>query len=195
MTQSSLFRGGQVYTPADPFATALLIDDGRVAWVGSDDASASFAADTVVELDGALVTPAFVDAHVHTTATGLALTGLDLTGLRTLTGALDAVARHAATLPGDAIVLGHGWDETGWPEHRAPTAAELDRAAGGRPVYLSRADVHSAAVSPSLLAGLESYDGFDPSGHVTIDAHHAVRALALGTVTPAQRADAQRAAR
>ncbi|HEY0359209.1 MAG TPA: amidohydrolase family protein [Mycobacteriales bacterium] len=195
MTQSTLFRGGQVYTPADPFATALLVDDGRVAWVGSDDASASFAADTVVELDGALVTPAFVDAHVHTTASGLALTGLDLTGLRTLTGALDAVARHAATLPGDAIVLGHGWDETTWPEHRAPTAAELDRAAGGRAVYLSRADVHSAAVSSALLPGLESLDGFDPSGHVRIDAHHAVRALALGTVTPAQRADAQRAAR
>jgi predicted amidohydrolase YtcJ len=195
MTQSTLFRGGQVYTPADPFATALLIDDGRVAWVGSDDASTAFSAETVVDLDGALVTPAFVDAHVHTTATGLALTGLDLTGSRSLTEALDAVARHAATLPGDAVVLGHGWDETAWPEHRAPTAEELDRAGGGRPVYLSRADVHSAAVSRPLLAGLQAVAGFDPSGHVTIDAHHAVRALALGSVSRAQREDAQRAAR
>jgi predicted amidohydrolase YtcJ len=195
MTQSTLFRGGQVYTPADPFATALLIDDGRVAWVGSDDASSAFAADALVDLDGALVTPAFVDAHVHTTATGLALTGLDLAGAQTLAEALAAVARHASGLPGDAVVLGHGWDETTWPEYRAPTAAELDRAAGGRPVYLSRADVHSAVVSSPLLAGLGALAGFDPSGHVTIDAHHSVRALALGTVTTAQREDAQRAAR
>ena len=36
------------------------------------------AVDEVIELDGALVTPAFVDAHVHTTSTGLLLTGLDL---------------------------------------------------------------------------------------------------------------------
>ena len=195
MTDSTLFRGGQVYTPADPFATALLVDDGRVAWVGSDDASASFAADTVVDLDGALVTPAFVDAHVHTSATGLALTGPDLADARTLTEALDAVARFAATLPGDAVVLGHGWDETHWPEHRPPTAAELDRATGGRAGYLSRADVHSAVVSPSLLTGLDALPGFDPAGHVRIDAHHAVRAVALGTVTAAQRTDAQRAAR
>ena len=39
---------------------------------------AADAADEVVELDGALVTPAFVDAHAHTTETGLALAGLDL---------------------------------------------------------------------------------------------------------------------
>jgi predicted amidohydrolase YtcJ len=195
MTQSTLFRGGPVYTPADPFATALLVDDGRVAWVGSEEASAAFAADTVVDLHGAFVTPAFVDAHVHSTAAGLALTGLDLTGARTLTEALDAVAARAATLPGDAIVLGHGWDETAWPEHRPPTAAELDRAGGGRPVYLSRVDVHSAAVSSALLTAATAHDGFDPSGHVTLDAHHAVRSVALGSVTPAQRTAAQRAAR
>ena len=195
MTQSTLFRGGQVYTPADPFATALLVDGDRVAWVGSDDASTGFAADTVVELDGALVTPAFVDAHVHSTATGLALTGLDLTGARSLTEILDAVTTRASALPGDAVVLGHGWDETSWPERRAPTAAELDRAGGGRRVYLSRVDVHSAAVSSALLGAATGRDGADPAGHVRLDAHHAVRAVALGSLTPAQRTDAQRAAR
>jgi hypothetical protein len=195
MTQSTLFRGGQVYTPADPFATALLVDDGRVVWVGSDDASAGFGADVVVELDGALVAPAFVDAHVHSTAPGLALTGLDLTGARRVTDVLDAVAAHAATLPPGAVVLGHGWDETSWPGHRAPTAAELDRAGGGRPVYLSRVDVHSAAVSSGLLAAARGRDGADPSGHVALDAHHAVRAVALASLTPAQRTGAQRAAR
>jgi hypothetical protein len=198
MTQSTLFRGGHIYTPADPFATALLVDDGRVVWVGSDDAAAGFGADEVIDLDGALLAPAFVDAHVHTTSTGLARTGLDLSACRTLTDTLDAVATHAAVLPRDAVVLGHGWDDTRWPEHRPPTAAELDRASGGRAVYLARADVHSAAVSPALLArcpGIEAMTGFDPSGHVTVDAHHAVRAVARGSVTPAQRVEAQRAAR
>jgi predicted amidohydrolase YtcJ len=198
MTQSTLFRGGRVYTPADPFATAILVDDGHVAWVGSDDASAGFSADVTVELDGALVAPAFVDAHVHTTSTGLALTGLDLGGCRTLPECMDAVAAHAAELPADAVVLGHGWDETRWPEHRAPSMAELDRAATGRPVYLSRADVHSAVVSPALLArcpGVEARTGYAPSGHLTVDAHHAVRAVARASVGPAQRTAAQRAAR
>jgi predicted amidohydrolase YtcJ len=65
-------------------------------------------------------------------------------------------------------------------------------------VYLARTDVHSAAVSPALLArcpGIEAIAGFDASGHVTVDAHHAVRAVACDSVTPSQRVEAQRAAR
>lgn len=73
---TTLYRGGSVYSPADPFATAMLVSGDTVAWVGSDDAAAGHApnADEVVDLGGALVTAAFVDAHVHTTETGLALT-------------------------------------------------------------------------------------------------------------------------
>src|SRR5579859_2320205 len=83
-----LLRGGTVHSPEDPFATAMLVEDGRVAWLGSDsaaDVAHRDSVDEVVELRGALVTPAFVDAHVHLTSTGLALAGLDLQGTRSLT--------------------------------------------------------------------------------------------------------------
>src|SRR6185312_3577712 len=92
-----LLRGGEVHSPADPFATAMVVERGRVAWVGSEGAADAFAAgvDEVVDLEGALVTPAFTDAHVHTTATGLALTGLDLSGARTLADALALVREHS----------------------------------------------------------------------------------------------------
>ena len=94
---TTLFRGGVLHCPADPSATALLVRDGRIAWLGADaDAPA---ADRVVELDGALVTPAFVDAHVHATDTGLALSGLDLSAVRSAGEVLDAVAAFAASLP------------------------------------------------------------------------------------------------
>src|SRR5882757_260488 len=85
-----LLRGGFVYSPADPFATAMVVDGGAVAWVGSEGAADSFAdgVDSVVHLDGALVTPAFTDAHVHTTATGRTLTGLDLGDAGSLAEAL-----------------------------------------------------------------------------------------------------------
>jgi predicted amidohydrolase YtcJ len=198
-TGTVLLRGGFVYSPADPFATAMVVDGGTVAWVGSEGAADSFAdgVDRVVQLDGALVTPAFTDAHVHTTATGLALTGLDLGGTASLAEALARTAAHAAAHPGDHILLGHGWDETRWPERRPPTRAELDEAAGGRPLYLTRADVHSAAVSTALLdlvPGVTGLPGYDPQAPLTRDAHHAVRRAAFGAVTPRQRAAAQRAA-
>ncbi|WP_435128079.1 amidohydrolase [Actinacidiphila sp. bgisy144] len=194
-----LLRGGFVYSPADPFATAMVVDGDTVAWVGSEGAADSFAdgVDEVVHLDGALVTPAFVDAHVHTTATGLALTGLDLGPARTLADALARTAAYADAHPGDRVLLGHGWDDSRWPEGRPPTRAELDRAVHGRPLYLARTDVHSAAVTSALLAlvpGAAGLPGHHETGPVTRDAHHAARAAAYAAVTPAQRAAAQRAA-
>ncbi|MCZ7413230.1 amidohydrolase [Streptomyces sp. WMMC897] len=192
-----LLRGGEVYSPADPFATAMVTEGDRVAWIGSEGAADSFAegVDEVVQLAGALVTPAFTDAHVHATATGLALTGLDLGSSAGLADALDRVRAHAAARPGDRILLGHGWDATAWPERRPPSRAELDAATGGRPLYLSRVDVHSALVTTALLdavPGLRDLPGFTADGPLTAEAHHAVRAAALDALTPGQRGEAQR---
>ena len=177
---TTLYRGGAVYSPADPFATAVLVDGATVAWVGSAEAADAQArtADHVVDLDGALLAPAFVDAHVHTTETGLLITGVDLTGSVSLQRALDAVADAAADSPGEPV-LGHGWDERLWPENRPPTGAELDRAAGGAEVYLSRTDVHSAVVSSALAqrAALAGVTGWSDDGRVERDAHHLARDL------------------
>jgi len=94
------------------------------------------------------------------------------------------------------VLLGHGWDETRWPEHRPPTRQELDRASYGGVVYLSRIDVHSAVVSSALLATVPEVRGeagWSESGHLTRDAHHVVRRVARESITPAQRRTLQQA--
>ncbi|MCX5365173.1 amidohydrolase [Streptomyces sp. NBC_00124] len=188
-----LLRRGEVHSPADPFATAMVVERGQVAWVGSEGAADAFSdgVDEVVDLDGALVTPAFTDAHVHTTSTGLALTGLDLSDAPSLEAALALVRDFAGSRPDDRVLLGHGWDAARWPGGRPPTRAELDEATGGRPLYLSRIDVHSAVVTTALL---DMTSLGRPDGPLTADAHHAVRATALAAITPAQRVGAQRTA-
>ncbi|WP_031005677.1 amidohydrolase [Streptomyces sp. NRRL F-5727] len=196
-----LLRGGEVHSPADPFATAMVVERGHIAWVGEEGAADAFASgvDEVVDLEGALVTPAFVDAHVHTTATGFALTGLDLSSAASLAEAAELVRAHAAARPGDRILIGHGWDASRWPERRPLTREELDGLTGGRPLYLTRIDVHSAVVTTALLdlvPGVRELDGFhDGRAPLTGDAHHAVRAAAFAAVSPGQRTEAQRAAR
>jgi predicted amidohydrolase YtcJ len=194
-TPSTLYRDGRIYSPADPRATALLVRGEAVEWLGAADEAP--APDQSVDLAGAVVTPAFVDAHVHSTDTGLALRGLDLSGTRSPDEMAAAVEAYAKDLPADAVVIGHGWDDSTWtPGSRPPGAAELDRAGGGRLVYLTQASMHSAACSAGLLAAVpaaEAEPGFDAGGWLRRTAHHVVRELALGSIGPAQRTAAQRA--
>lgn len=192
-----LFRNGRVHTPADPEATALAVTDGVVSWVGGEHAvSVVTDPDRVVDLDGALVIPGFVDAHVHTTDAGLALSGLDLTDAPSLSAALDAVAAHARRHP-SGVLWGHGWDETRWPEGRPPTRAEFDRAVGpGRAAYVTRIDVHSALISSPLAAAVPDgpgLDGWSDDAPVRRAAHAAVRAYARTALPSEQRAAAQTA--
>ena len=148
-----LVHRARLHTPTSRDASALLVSDGRIVWVGRDDDAPADPNARRVDLGGALVTPAFVDAHVHATSTGLALTGLDLRHAGSLAEAIRMIESAARSARGRPL-LGSGWDETGWPEGRPPTAAELDRASYGGAVYLSRVDKHSAVVSSALLAAV-----------------------------------------
>jgi len=194
---TTLLLNGRVHSPAMPDATAMAVTDGVIAWVGADDVGRQQFPDAqIVDLDGGFVAPAFVDSHVHLTATGLTLAGLDLRTALSLRDCLQLVGDYARTHP-DGTIWGHGWDESGWPENAAPSTADLDQIVGDRPVYLARVDVHSAAASTALrqlAPGLTEAAGFDPQRPLTGDAHHLVRAAAREGLTSAQRRDARVAA-
>jgi predicted amidohydrolase YtcJ len=180
-------------TVGDRPGRAVHLVDGRIAWLGA--AADAPAAGRRLDGGGALLTPAFVDAHVHATATGLALTGLDLHGAASLRDAVARVAEQATAAP-TGTVLGTGWDETGWPEGRGLTRHDLDAVVGERPAYLARVDVHSATVSTALLdrvPGVTDLPGYSADGRLRLDAHHAARQAAYGSVPAGQRRAAQRA--
>ncbi len=194
----TLYRNGSVYTAADPFATAMLVDGDTVAWVGSEQAATSIADSSmdVIDLQGALLAPGFVDSHVHLTETGIALDALQLAGVRSAAELLDAVAAFCVSASGaDGTVLGHGWDETTWADPALPTRDEIERAAGGRQVFLSRVDAHSALVSGSLAAsaGLDGLDGYAAGSQVKRGAHTAARLAARQLPAGALRGYQQRA--
>jgi len=192
-----LFHSGQLLIGTDAASsslpTAVCVEHDRIVWVGADsDAPRS---DRRVDLHGLLVTPGFVDAHVHATSTGLMLTGLDLTGVR---DAADMLERLAATahIQTHGVILGHGWDDTTWSHPALPSRSDIDAAVPGRAVYLSRIDVHSALVSNSLIdlaPAARLCDGFDNIGPLSREAHHHVRDAALGSISSTQRLTAQRA--
>ncbi|HEY8621071.1 MAG TPA: amidohydrolase family protein [Dermatophilaceae bacterium] len=190
-TTSTLYRGGFVYSPDDPFATAMVVADNQIAWIGSDESAARHAdgVDAVVDLDGALVTPTFVDAHVHTSATGMGLRSVELTDVRSVKEALTRIEDAARRRQGRPLYAPN-WDEDNWrPEQRPPTAPELDRATYGGVVYAPRVDGHSAVISSALAAasGARNLTGWNDSGLVTREAHHAARDAFRDGISPADR--------
>jgi predicted amidohydrolase YtcJ len=194
---TTLLVNGRVHSPTHPDATAMAVRNGVVAWLGSDDVGRNqFPGARLVDLGDGFVAPGFVDSHIHLTATGLSLTGLDLRESTSRRHCLALIADYAAAHPGQPI-WGHGWDESRWPENSAPSTAELDAVLGDRPAYLARVDVHSALASTGLrrrVAGLTSASGFADQRPLVADAHHRVRAVARDLLTDSQRTQARRAA-
>jgi len=137
----------------------------------------------------ALITPGFVDAHVHLGQVGLTAASLDLHDTRSLADVLDLV-RSRADQQADGPIVGLGWDDAEWPAGaRPPSATDLDAVAPGRLVYLARVDVHSAIASTALLEASSAtvLDGYQPTGRVARAAHHAVRDTVAATRTRADR--------
>jgi len=173
----------------------MLTEGDAVRWIGTQDQARetladmdAAAGDEVLDCEGALVTPAFCDAHVHLTMTGQGLDGIDLSATASVTEALrliESAARHTRGRP----IYAHSWDETRWVERRAITAAELDRATYGGVVYAPRVDAHSASVSSAMaaVARVHGIDGWDGTGLVTRDAFAAVTGAFTAGMTPNDR--------
>jgi predicted amidohydrolase YtcJ len=147
----------------------------------------------IEDVDGGFVAPGFVDSHIHLTATGLTLSGLDLRPAGSRAQCLQMVADYAAAHPGQPL-WGHGWDETSWPENTPPSTGDLDAVLGDRPAYLARVDVHSALASTGLrqlVAKLPAAAGFSAERPLVGDAHHLVRAVARDSLTAEQLTEAR----
>jgi predicted amidohydrolase YtcJ len=156
-----------------PAATAIGIWNGLI--VGLDEQVKDLPARASVDADGAVIVPGFHDAHCHTTSYGLGLVLLDLTDVHGAAAILAAVADYAAGLDDDDWVIGSGYG-AGLPLGEHVTRDELDRAAGGRPVWLTHFTGHSSVVSSAVLAavGITSDTstergriGRDPAGRPT----------------------------
>jgi predicted amidohydrolase YtcJ len=180
-------------------AHAALVRGSRVVWVGDDPEQAP-PHQARIDLSGCVVGPAFVDAHVHLTPTGLSLAGLDLTGVRSGDELLRAVAAYAGQHTGQ-VVWGHGFDPHGFPDE-LPGPDELGRVAAGRAVYLSRIDGHASLVDRRTLSaaplaraeGVERTAHGAPSGLLRREANHIVRRWSIGAMDAAELGAARHAA-
>ncbi|GMA64596.1 amidohydrolase [Alicyclobacillus fastidiosus] len=136
---------GYTLAPDGGNFSALVMDGGQIVAVGAtDDVRLQYGArvDRVYDAQGATVLPGFVDSHLHLAWLGMQMNMLDLARATSAEDVLAQVRQRASTLPSGAWVLGANWDENRIANRRMPSIAQLDRAAGGRPVMLRRVCGH-----------------------------------------------------
>ncbi|GAB7069571.1 amidohydrolase [Mycolicibacterium hodleri] len=147
-----VFRNGPIYTVAgpDPWAKALAVTGTTITHVGDEAGAMALVGDKtrVVDLNGRLLMPGFVEAHIHPFMGAFLTSGLDLQ-LPTGADALAAIAKYAADNP-VGPVRGFGWrvDMFG-PE--GPNRADLDRILPDRPAFFFAIDGHSLWVNSKAL--------------------------------------------
>ncbi len=93
---------------------------------------------------------------------------LDLSDTRSLGEAQAKIAAYAAANPQRKWIVGRGWNQEVWGLGRFPTAAELDAAAGDRPVWLERVDGHAGWANSAALAaaGITAKTVSPPGGSI-----------------------------
>ncbi|MBC8140172.1 MAG: amidohydrolase [Armatimonadetes bacterium] len=183
----TLFLNGDITTLDDavPHATALVVRDGRIVFVGDDEDAEAFAGAGAArtDLSGRCVVPGFCDAHLHVFWWGLLLTRqADLTGADSIDEVLvwlsDTARMSDKSGTGDGWILGRGFDQDKLRENRFPTRTDLDRVSTTRPVLITRVCGHAAVANSAALALLTDDEralGEPESGLYTETAIAAIR--------------------
>jgi predicted amidohydrolase YtcJ len=167
-----LIRNARAFTvdAARPWAEAIAVREGRIAWVG-DDGDASEGPDTeVIDAEGATVLPGFIDSHNHARLGSNPLE-VDLAGADSLDEVKARVRAHADAHPEHSWIEGVGFNYSAMPGGRMPTSEDLDGLTGGRPAFLLTYDAHNAWLNREAMAVFAITRGTDtlPWGHVRKD--------------------------
>jgi predicted amidohydrolase YtcJ len=151
--------------PAQPSASALAVDHGRVVMVGSDsEVLAQFEGKAEREdMGGKTIWPGLTDAHIHLQHYAFALQMIDCETTARAECLRRVAEKARASTPGEWI-RGHGWNQNDWPEGFG-TVQDLDEAAPENPVFLTAKSLHAGwANSAALRAAGITRATADPAG-------------------------------
>lgn len=178
-----VLRGGRVVTvdSAHPEAQAVAVRGANIIAVGSNREINRYIGDAteVVELNGRLAIPGFIESHGHYLRLGESKTILDLTTAKRWDDIVAQVGSAAGDAPAGAWISGRGWHQEKWetPPPGAvegnPVHAELSKVSPNNPVLLTHASGHAAFANKAAmdLAGITRSTRNPPGGEIVKDAN------------------------
>jgi len=148
------FINGKIYTVDEklPIAEADITRGERIVFVGSQiDAGEFIEKDSrIVDLNGRLMLPGFIDNHTHLTQGGLHLLGIDL-GPAKSTREFKQILKEYVNRHEGKWVTGGRWDHEQWEIKELPTKEMIDEFSPATPIYIGRLDGHMALANSYVL--------------------------------------------
>ena len=125
-----------------PWADAVLVRGERIDAVGSSAEIRKRAGSDVkvVDAKGMMVTPGFIDAHVHFVDGGFALASVQLRDAPTKAEFIGRIKAFALTVPKGTWILNGDWDHTNWGGE-LPERSWIDSVTHGRSVACGLPDI------------------------------------------------------
>ena len=122
-------RNARIWTanPAQPWAQAVWVHNGRIRAIGSDDEITVNASVEQIDAGGRLMIPGIIDSHNHVRL-GSGTQAVQLAGAKSLPEIHQRIADWLDSHPDATWVFGEGFDYAALPGHRHPTADEIGRA-------------------------------------------------------------------
>lgn len=150
-----------------PSANSMAIAADTIMVIGDYDATSVFkGSHTIVkDVNGRLITPGFIDSHVHLLAGGRSLLSVELRDANTQEEFTRRIADFANTLnPGEWILEGN-WDHTLWGGE-LPRKEWIDQYTSENPVVIYRLDGHMVLANSAALnyAGIDKHTADVESG-------------------------------
>ncbi len=102
------------------------------------------------QYNNAYAYPGYIDSHGHLLGLGMVNSSLSLYDINSAEECIDKALSFNYETRGNWVV-GIGWNQELWTDKKFPTKEILDRAFPNTPVYLIRADAHSAWVNSKAI--------------------------------------------
>jgi len=153
-----------------PWAEAVAVRGDRIVAVGTpDDVAAYVGPETkVMSATGGMLTPGFIDTHVHFLSGGQDLASVQLRDAATPEEFTQRIADFASTVEPGEWILGGTWDHENWGGE-LPRRDWIDGVTPDNPVWVGRLDGHMALANSLALtaAGMDADSPDIAGGEIT----------------------------
>ncbi len=152
---------GKIWTgnPEMPYAESMAIKNGKILEIGTKDLTSKFIGEQtkVTEYSNGLITPGFIDSHVHFLTGGFRLSSVQLRDAQTPEEFIKRISDYASTVPAGTWITGGDWDHENWGG-TLPSREWIDSVTNDHPVWVTRLDGHMSLANTKALELLEIED-------------------------------------